>query len=87
MSEVRDHRKPGWLWADRLIVKRDGAELGVYGVAVYVALCSFADENEQKCWPSHATLAKLLGGSRRKVERPTSSHVPDRRESAWGSEL
>lgn len=64
--EVRDHRNPGWLWADRDIIKKDGATLGPYGIAVYVALCSFAGM-DQTAWPSLSTLAKTIGCSRRKV--------------------
>jgi len=66
--EIRDHRKPGWLWADRKIIKRDGAELGPHGIAVYIALCAYAD-TEQKAWPAHASLSEITGMSRRHVVR------------------
>ncbi len=68
MVEVRDQRRPGWLWADRDLIKRDGAELGPYGIAVYIVLCSFAGET-QKAWPSKATIATLTGCSKRKVSQ------------------
>ena len=66
MSELRDTRDQGWFWADRVLVKRDGAILTPYGIAVYVTLCAYAGQG-QTAWPSHATIAKNLGCSRSKV--------------------
>ncbi len=66
MTQIRDIRNPGWLWAERAIIKRDGHKLGAYGIAVYITLCAYANE-DQKAWPSLSTIGKLIGCSRRKV--------------------
>jgi hypothetical protein len=78
MPTIRDHRKPGWLWADRNVIKRDGQYLGAHTIAVYVALCSFAGEN-QTAWPSHATIAEVAGISTRQVIRCIKKLV----ETGW----
>lgn len=65
--EIRDNREPGWFWADRDIVKRDGPKLGPYGIATYACLCAHANES-QEAWPSMATIAKMIACSERKVQ-------------------
>jgi hypothetical protein len=66
--DVRDIRNRNWLWTRRELIRAHGQELGVYGVAVYVALASFADTKTQsRANPSISTLAELLGISRNKV--------------------
>jgi len=62
---VRDAR-PGFLRVDNDLYDRFGAQLGPYGLAVYMALCRFANR-ESECWPSYSTIAKGTGMSRRKV--------------------
>ena len=44
------------------------AKLGVHAIAVYNVLALHANE-EQVCWPSHSTIAKLTGMSQRQVIR------------------
>ncbi|HML21835.1 MAG TPA: DUF4326 domain-containing protein [Aggregatilinea sp.] len=60
--EVRDTRRGGWFWADADLIRRDGPELGVYGVAVYAALCTFAG-HDQTAVPSIPKLAAMLSCS------------------------
>lgn len=36
-------------------------QVGDGAIALYVALASFAGNTTRECWPSHATLAKMLG--------------------------
>jgi len=62
---VRDAR-PGFLRVDNDLYDRFGAQLGPYGLAVYMALCRFANRDSE-CWPSYATIAKGTGMSWRKV--------------------
>jgi hypothetical protein len=64
--EVRDRRTPPFLMVFNTLYDHYGAELGPYGLAVYVALCRHANRADQ-CWPSYATIAKETGMSRRKV--------------------
>jgi len=63
--EVRD-RRPGFLRVDNDLYDRFGAQLGPYGLAVYMALCRYANRDSE-CWPSYATIAKGTGMSWRKV--------------------
>lgn len=62
---VRD-RRPGYLRVDNALYDRYGAVLGPYGLAVYLALCRYVNQDSE-CWPSFATIAKGTGMSRRKV--------------------
>lgn len=62
---VRD-RRPGYLRVYNDLYDNYGAQLGPYGLAVYVALCRYANQDSE-CWPSFATIAKGTGMSRRKV--------------------
>lgn len=63
---VRDHRQPGWFWASNEMIDQAGAELGPYGIAVYMALARWAGK-DGTCYPSIATIAKKLGCSSNKV--------------------
>ncbi len=62
---VRD-RRPGYLRVYNDLYDRFGAQLGPYGLAVYVALCRYSNQDSE-CWPSYNTIAKGTGMSRRKV--------------------
>ena len=64
---VRD-RRPGYLRVYNDLYDKFGAQLGPYGLAVYVALSRYANKDEE-CWPSHTTIAEGTGMSRRQVIR------------------
>ena len=66
--DVRDTRNKNWLWMRREMLRRDGHELGAYGVAVYAAIASFAGQ-EQTARPSLSTVAEMLDCSRKTVKR------------------
>lgn len=42
-------------------------EIGTNGIAVYAALCTYADRQTGECWPAHSTIAERLGISRKLV--------------------
>ena len=65
---VRDHRRKGFFTIDNELLDRYGDQLGPYGLAVYMALARFANQ-EGTCWPSLATIAKRTGMSRMQVIR------------------
>jgi len=76
---VRDQRQHGWSWFDDKIIQRCGQELGPVGIAVYMALCTFANNNTQTCHPSQQTLAEMLG-----VTRPTvRKYLRKLRDLGW----
>ena len=62
---VRD-RRAGFLRVDNDVYDRFGAQLGPYGLAVYMALCRYANQDSE-CWPSYNTIARGTGMSKRKV--------------------
>ena len=66
--EVRDLRRHDWFSVDNIIIKEYGNQIGVYGIAVYSALCMHARNDTQECWPSHVTIARELACSVSKVK-------------------
>lgn len=65
--QVRDNRTEKRYFVDNVILDHYGQKLGPYGLAVYMALCRFADKDDQDCFPSQETIAKLTGMSKPKV--------------------
>lgn len=51
---------------DNEIIDKYGEQLGAYGLAVYMCLARFTNQ-EMVSWPSYETIAKRTGISRRKV--------------------
>ena len=70
--EVRSRRRQGWFWVENSIVDRIGQGLGSKGIAVYVALCRYADLNTQSCYPSIGKLSKSLKMGRNVVNETLS---------------
>src|SRR3954469_1046811 len=65
---VRDRRRKGFFTIDNELLDHYGAQLKAHGLAVYMALARFANQ-EGTCWPSLATIAKRTGMSRMQVIR------------------
>jgi len=65
--EIRDIRDGGWFWADNELIDKYGKIIGPYGIAVYMGLARYANNN--KCWPSLKTIAKNIGTSRPTVKK------------------
>jgi len=64
---IRD-RRPGYLRVYNDLYDKYGSRLGPYGLAVYMALCRYANQDSE-CWPSYSTIAAGTGMSRRQVMR------------------
>lgn len=64
--DVRDTRNSNWLWMRRELLREHGDKLGVYGVAVYAALASFADESNT-AYPSIQSISDMVDCSPNKV--------------------
>jgi DNA-binding transcriptional ArsR family regulator len=64
--DIRDSRRPGHFWADNEIVDQHLPEIGVYGFAVYMLLCRYADSDTGQCFPSVGAMAAKL-----KISQPT----------------
>ena len=64
--QVRDQRKGHWFWIHNALIDRAGPHIGPVGIAIYGALARFAGTDSQ-AWPSHTTLARILGISRHQV--------------------
>jgi Helix-turn-helix domain len=62
-------RRQPWAWFDKRIIRRYGRVLGPQGIAVYMALATHADGEEQKSFPSYQTIAKEISSSRSTVIR------------------
>jgi len=64
---IRD-RRPGYLRVYNDLYDHYGAQLGPYGLAVYMALCRYANQDSE-AWPSYTTIARGTGMSKRQVIR------------------
>ena len=65
---VQDRRRKGFFTLDNALFDQYGSQLKAHGLAVYVALARFVNQ-DGACWPSLATIAKRTGMSRMQVIR------------------
>lgn len=56
-----------WYWISRAVLLSYGRALKPSGIAVYNVLASFANSKTQSCFPTHKTIAKIAGTSKRTV--------------------
>lgn len=66
---VRDARTEQRFFVDNVIIKTFGAQLKPRGIAVYCALCMYANLQTQTCYPSLATIGGHIGMSHPTVQR------------------
>lgn len=66
--EVSDRRNANFFMVFNDLYDRFAAQLGPYGLAVYMGLCRYANRRDE-CWPSHGRIAADTGMSRRQVLR------------------
>ena len=64
---IRDKRTERRYFVDNAVLDDFGATLDPYGIAVYCALCRYADLQSQDCYPSVGKVAKLIGAGTTKV--------------------
>lgn len=64
--EVRDLRAGDWLWTNKTILF---SELPDSAYRVYSALAAFADNKDQRSWPSMLTIAQRIHSSKSTVVR------------------
>jgi len=58
-----------WYWVDKTVLHRYGRKIGVYGLGVYSVLSSYTNSYTQISYPSHDTIAQIIGTDRRTVAR------------------
>jgi len=56
-----------WYWINRAVLLSHGRAIKPSGIAVYNVLASFANSKTQSCYPTHRTIAKIAGTSKRTV--------------------
>lgn len=61
-------RQKSWFWLDNAILDEHGPELGPYGLAVYIALCRYANNGTQETFVGQQTIADKTGMSLRQVK-------------------
>ena len=61
--------RPHTFRLDNCLIDDYAAELGAIGVAVYAVLQRYADRTTGQCWPSVATIARLLRLSKNCVKK------------------
>jgi len=64
---IRKIASGGWYWISKKILRGHARSLGPAGIAVYNVLAFFANTQTQSCFPSHSTIGKIAGISKRTV--------------------
>ena len=65
---VRENASGTWFWVNKSIIKEHGNIIGPYGIAVYNALCLYANV-KGSCFPSVKTICKKINVSKSKVHK------------------
>lgn len=66
---IRNEKRPGWVRIHNEIIDEYGAQLGAYGVAVYLVLCRRRDFETQQVLLSERDIARTLGISQDRVRK------------------
>jgi predicted transcriptional regulator len=70
--EIRSNREKNWFWIHHDFIDDYASGLSHSTVLVYFALCRFADNKTQTCFPAMRTVAEKIGCSKRSVESSIS---------------
>jgi DNA-binding transcriptional ArsR family regulator len=66
---TRNLKEAEWYWIEKAILSHYGKRLKPSGIAVYNGLAFFANTATGTCFPSHDSLAELVGVGKRTVRR------------------
>lgn len=66
-NSIRNLTGGDWYWISRAFLLSYGRTIKSSGIAVYNVLASFANSKTQSCFPTHRTIAKIAGTSKRTV--------------------
>lgn len=66
-DKLEDGRRRPFYMIDNDIIDKYGAQMGVYGIAVYNLLSRYANSKGERAFPSYQTIAKKLNIGRKKV--------------------
>lgn len=72
--QVQDRRKRGYFTVDNIFLDAYGKLLKAHGIAVYVALARFANQ-EDECWPSRRAIHERTGVSIPQINREINKLV------------
>lgn len=67
--EIRQLKDGDWYWIGKKILRIHARSLKPSGLAVYNVLASFANAKTQACYPTHRTIGKIAGMSKRTVSQ------------------
>jgi 5-methylcytosine-specific restriction endonuclease McrA len=67
---IKDKRK-GVFTVDNVVLNHYGKAMGASGIALYVTLCRFANNQTQECYPSISTIQKMTGLDRKTILKYT----------------
>ena len=70
--EIRDHRQPGWFWSQNELLDNYGAQIGPYGIAVYMVLARYVSNRTQKSRVGIRKMALVLGTGKEQVMKAVS---------------
>jgi DNA-binding transcriptional ArsR family regulator len=66
---IRNMGHGNWYWIDKNILKVYATSLGPSAIAVYNVLALYSNAKTQTCYPSHKTIGKIAGMSKKTVSQ------------------
>ena len=66
---IRKIGSGGWYWIDKNVMKVYAKSLGPSAIVVYNVLALFSNSKTQSCYPTHRTIGRIAGMSKRTVSQ------------------
>ena len=66
---IRNMGHGGWYWIDKNILKVHAKSLGPSAITVYNVLALYSNAQTQSCYPSHKTIGRVAGMSKKTVSQ------------------